>query len=90
MNKSPAPNKVLEAMAFKKPIIISRGTGAVEDVHNREMSLVIDYDAWTAYKQCRIIYPNEIEEIVKSGVNTFHINKFLFIEKGKKTELFNA
>jgi FkbM family methyltransferase len=45
------------------------------------------YDAWTADKQCRIIYPNEIEKTVKSGVDTLHTNNFLFIEKGKKTEL---
>lgn len=48
------------------------------------------YEAWTADKQCRIIYPNEIEEIVKSGVDTLYTNNFLFIEKGKKTELISA
>lgn len=48
------------------------------------------YEAWTADKQCRIIYPDEIEEIVKSGMDTLHTNNFLFIEKGKKTELLNA
>jgi len=45
------------------------------------------YEAWTADKECRAIHPDEIEEIVKSGIDTLHIYNFLFIEKGKRSEL---
>jgi FkbM family methyltransferase len=48
------------------------------------------YEAWTADKQCRGIYADEIEEIVKSGVDSLRTYNFLFIEKGKKNELLNA
>ncbi len=48
------------------------------------------YEAWTADKECRAIKPDEIEEIVKSGVNTLHTHNFLFIEKGKKSEFLRA
>ncbi len=49
-----------------------------------------DYEAWTADKQCRIIHPDEIEQIVRSGVDTLHTHNFLFIEKGKKQEFLIA
>ncbi len=48
------------------------------------------YEAYTADKQCRIIYPDEIEEIVMSGIDALHTHNFLFIEKGKKIEFLNA
>lgn len=48
------------------------------------------YEAWTCDKQCRIIHPEEIEELVKSGLDTIHTNNFLFFEIGKKDELFNT
>lgn len=48
------------------------------------------YEAWTVDKQCRIIYPGEIEKIAKSGLDTLHTHSFLFIEKGKKHEFLNA
>jgi len=48
------------------------------------------YEDWTADKECRAIYPVEIEEIVKSEVDTFQTHNFLFIEKGKKSEWLNT
>ena len=48
------------------------------------------YEAWTASKECRAIHPDKVEEIVKSGTGTLHVHNFLFIEKGKKSELLNA
>jgi FkbM family methyltransferase len=48
------------------------------------------YEAWTADKQCRIIHPDEIEGIAKGGIDTFSTHNFLFIEKGKKNELFDV
>ena len=48
------------------------------------------YEAWTADKQCRIIHPDEIEEIVKSGIGTLQTHNFLFIEKGIKSELLDG
>ena len=46
------------------------------------------YEAWTANKQCRLVKPDEIEHIVKTGSDTILTNNFLFIEKGKKEKLF--
>lgn len=48
------------------------------------------YEAWTADRQCRIIYPDEIKKIVETGIDTIHTHNFLFIEKGKKRDVFNA
>jgi FkbM family methyltransferase len=48
------------------------------------------YDAWTADKECRCINYDEIEEIIKSGIDTCNTHNFLFIEKGKKVQLFNT
>jgi len=49
-----------------------------------------DYESWTADKQCRFVSPDEIESIVKSGKDTLHTHNFLFIERGKKKELFDV
>jgi FkbM family methyltransferase len=48
------------------------------------------YEARTADKQCRIIDPDEIKEIVRSGIDTLHTHNFLFIEKGKKSKFLNG
>ena len=48
------------------------------------------YEAFTADRQCRVIYPDEVEKIVESGIDTLHTTNFLFIEEGKKHEFFNV
>jgi FkbM family methyltransferase len=48
------------------------------------------YEAWTADKQCRIIHPDEVEEIARGGTDHFSTHNFLFIEKGKKGEVFDG
>jgi hypothetical protein len=48
------------------------------------------YEAWTADRQCRIIHPTEVNKIVETGIDTLHTHNFLFIEKGKKKEVFDA
>lgn len=48
------------------------------------------YEAWTADRQCRIIHLDEIEQIVRSGVDTLHTHNFLFIEEGKQHEFLNT
>ena len=48
------------------------------------------YDSWTADEQCRFVSPDEIESIVESCRDTLHTHNFLFIERGKKKELFDA
>jgi len=48
------------------------------------------YESWTADKHCRIIHPDEFEQIVKTGTDTLRTHNFLFIEKGKKSEILNA
>lgn len=47
------------------------------------------YEAWTADKQCRAVNSHEVEEIIRSGKDTLITDNFLFIEKGKKSELLN-
>lgn len=42
------------------------------------------YEAWTADKQCRAIQPDEIEEIVESGIDSLQTHNFLFVEEGRK------
>ncbi len=48
------------------------------------------YEAWTANKQSRLINPDEIKKLIRSGKDTIHTHNFLFIEKGKKRELLDA
>jgi FkbM family methyltransferase len=45
------------------------------------------YDAWTADKQFRCIARDEIRNIVISGVDSIQMHNFLFIEKGKKSQI---
>jgi len=47
------------------------------------------YDAWTADEKCRAIQPSEIEEVVRTGIDTLHTHNFLFIEKGKVNKFFD-
>lgn len=49
-----------------------------------------EYESWTADRQCRIVHSDEIEQIVKTGIDTLHTHNFLFIEKGKKHEILDA
>lgn len=48
------------------------------------------YEAWTADKQCRLICPDEIQNIIQSGKDTVLTHNFLFIEKGRKNEFIAA
>jgi FkbM family methyltransferase len=48
------------------------------------------YEACTADRQCRLIHPDEIEQIVKSGIDTLNTHNVLFIEKGRRHEFLNA
>lgn len=48
------------------------------------------YEAWTADRQCRIIQPDEIEQIARTGIDTVHTHNFLFVEKGKTHDFLNA
>ena len=44
------------------------------------------YEVWTADKICRLICPDEIQNIIQSGKNTILSHNFLFIETGRKNE----
>jgi FkbM family methyltransferase len=48
------------------------------------------YEAWTADERCRIVHPDEIEQVVGTGADTLHTHNFLFIEKGRKHEFLGA
>ena len=49
-----------------------------------------DYETFTANTQCRQVYPEEIENILRTGENTLLTHNFLFIERGRKAELLDA
>jgi len=42
------------------------------------------YEARTADTQCRVIHSEEIDKIVRTGVDTLQTHNFLFVEPGKK------
>lgn len=48
------------------------------------------YEAWTADKECRLIPPDEIEQVAQGGADPFTTHNYLFIERGKKNEWFAA
>lgn len=48
------------------------------------------YEAWTADKQQRPVLRKELEAIVQTGKDTLHTHNFLFIEKGRKADFFDA
>jgi hypothetical protein len=48
------------------------------------------YEAWSAGNGGRAGYIEEIEKIVKSNTDILYTDNFLFIEKGKISELLNC
>jgi FkbM family methyltransferase len=47
------------------------------------------YEAWTANSECRLITPEEIKNVLFTGVDSLHTHNFLFIEKGKIKHFIN-
>ena len=41
------------------------------------------YDAYTANRQSRIVSRHELEEIIRSGLDTLGVYNFIFVESGK-------
>ncbi|MEI6258803.1 MAG: glycosyltransferase family 4 protein [Deltaproteobacteria bacterium] len=92
INKYSAPNKVSEAMALKKPIIVCRGTGADEIVQHHEMGLVIDYDADEFWKAASFLSDSK-EVCAKMGINGRKAYEELYsweIMEGRLTKLYNS
>jgi len=48
------------------------------------------YEAWTADKQIRCIYSDEIKHIIATGKDTLGTHNFIFIEKGRKRDIIDA
>lgn len=48
------------------------------------------YEARTADRHYRLINPDEIENIVLSGIDTIRVHNFIFIEKGQDADYFKA
>jgi succinoglycan biosynthesis protein ExoA len=48
------------------------------------------YEAWTAEKHLRLVHPDELESIAISGKDSLFTHNFLFIEKGRRTEILEA
>jgi len=92
INKYSAPNKVSEAMAFKKPIIVCKGTSADEVVQNHEMGMVIDYDVDEFWKAASFLAENKVV-CTKMGINGRKAYDELYsweIMEGRLTKLYNS
>ena len=48
------------------------------------------YEAWTADKQCRLIAPDEIQNVILSGEDTILTHNFIFVERGRKSDFIVA
>ena len=48
------------------------------------------YEGWTADNFLRLVSPNEVEAIVRSGKDTLRTHNFLFIERGRKGEIIGV
>ncbi|MCK9582256.1 MAG: glycosyltransferase family 4 protein [Endomicrobiales bacterium] len=68
-HKYSAPNKFYEAMAFKKPIIVSRGIGIDKVVEEENIGIVIDYDAKSFFAAVQYLKnnPGKCIEMGKNG-----------------------
>lgn len=54
-HKFSAPNKLYEAMALKKPIIVCKNTGIDEVVYKYDMGLVIEYNAIEFFNALKLL-----------------------------------
>ena len=75
-HKYSAPNKVYEAMALGKPIVVCKNTGVDQLVQNEHIGYVINYDAKDFFNCIEKISAGEYENISKVG-------KYLYCEKYK-------
>lgn len=48
------------------------------------------YESWTADKSLRLVQPDEVNNIVKSGTDTLFTHNFLFIEEGRKRAILDV
>ncbi len=48
------------------------------------------YDSWSADEQCRYISREEVRSVSESGKDTLLTHNFIFIEKGKKSEVLDG
>jgi FkbM family methyltransferase len=48
-----------------------------------------EYEAWTAGESIRLVDPGEIEDIAAGREDTLRTHNFLFIERGRKSELID-
>jgi len=67
-HKYSAPNKFYEAMALKKPIIVSRGTGIDKVVEEENIGIVIDYDAKSFFAAVQYL-KNNSGKCIEMGKN---------------------
>lgn len=48
------------------------------------------YEAWTADSQCRLVTEEEIRAIAENGAHSLATYNFLFIERGRKSDILGA
>ncbi len=46
------------------------------------------YEAWTATENSQLVEFEQLEEVVKTGVDPFNTSNYIFVERGKKGEYF--
>ena len=63
-----APNKIYEAMALKKPIVVCNNTGVDELINRYDMGLSIDYKAEEFFRVILILQKN-LNMRIKMGQN---------------------
>ena len=74
-HKYSAPNKVYEAMALGKPIIVCRNTGVDELVEKEKIGFVIDYNADQFIKTIKQIDAKNYDLIAKKCIQLYK-NKY--------------
>jgi len=67
-HKYSAPNKFYEAMAFGKPIIVSKGTGIDKIVEKERNGIVIDYDVKSFFEAIQYL-KNNPSRCIEMGEN---------------------
>jgi len=70
-HKFSAPNKVYEAMALGKPIVVCKNTGVDELVLKEKIGLAIEYDAEEFIKVIKDITVNDYKLISSNGIKLY-------------------
>lgn len=71
VNQMASPNKLFEAMALGKPVVVARNTSIDELVENRKMGWAVDYDSEALVRLVQSIDEQEIAMRGQQSQNTY-------------------